>query len=70
MIFSEHLYIALPSNNFDKVEINCFIKKCIGLLAVSNEEIVKILKPKKSKICNAIYKYIAVSYLNSKYDTE
>ena len=70
LIFSEYSYVALPSEQVGKVDVNCFGEKGVGLLAVSNEGIVEILKAEKSPNCNNIYKYIAISYLNNKYDKE
>lgn len=65
--FSEYSYVALPSIQVNKVEESNFEEKGIGLLSVSEDKIVEIIKPKKSKECNDILKYIATSYLNRNY---
>lgn len=59
--FSDYVYVAIQEKFVKNVEMEKFVDKGIGLLAVSEDEVREVLGPIKSTECDFYFKYISLS---------
>ncbi|EAC5804399.1 hypothetical protein K8A91_12935 [Listeria monocytogenes] len=64
--FSDYSYLALPVEHIANVDKREVRKYGIGLLSVDNDVVIELIKPKISKKCDSISKYISISSLIDK----
>ena len=66
LTFSDYSYLAMPEENFHLVEIDLFEDIGIGLLKITDDFLYEIVPPRKSTICDPLFKYISISSMLDK----
>lgn len=64
--FSDYSYVALPKNSIKNVDSKKFTDSGIGLLSISEDDILEVIPAVKSRECDYFFKYISISSLLEK----
>jgi hypothetical protein len=64
--FSDYSYVALPENSIKNVDSKKFTGSGIGLLSISEDDILEVIPAVKSRECDYLFKYISISSLLEK----
>lgn len=61
LMFSDYSYLALPEDKIRNVDLELIEQKGIGLLSITEDSIVEVVKPRISTECDYKLKYIITS---------